>query len=589
MSISRQSLQAAWLTARRAGAKRTIFRIQRRVRLKLLNPYLGERLYGRVNNTAVPLTPHSPQSEFHKRMVCLADLYQSDHLKEVWNLQDNSLVLLNQRAVQADAPMSWFASPVQDPLWLFQLHGWEWAWPKLADTANREAVFALWTDWLDRIPVGRTIAWEPYPASRRLVVWIAAWQLLGGDERFAAAIAQHANYLSQNLERDLDNNHLVANAKALVWAGLLLPDSRQSANWLQTGLHWLWQCVRLQVRSDGGHIENSTGYHMAVWLDLLSTIYLCQACEVDVPDDVYTAVCRMGDFAWTLRLPNGRLPLLNDSIQDEPLPASSIFALADKVLTATKHHMQLETPRQSKAFPETGIVVFHLEDEQTYLLFDAGDIGPNYCPGHGHADTLGIELWFQGQPLIVDPGTYQYAAGAWRDYFRSTAVHSTATIDGLNQTEFAGPFRVGRIAHGQLISTSLQSGQLKTSGAHNGYTRLPDPVTHQREVIIRSTTEIMLIDTFSGKQQHQICISFHLAPADIKVHAPTTLEAIFPNNICLEITTNSSASGSYAEESGWLSSTWYRKESSSIVKFQSQTALPAQFETTLKIRVKESR
>jgi uncharacterized heparinase superfamily protein len=328
---------------------------------------------------------------------------------------------------------------------------------------------------------------------------------------------------------------------------------------------------------------------MAVWLDLLSTIYLCQACAVEVPDDVYTAVCRMGEFAWTLRLPDGRLPLLNDSIQDEPLPATSIFALADKVLIAAKHQMQLETPRQSKAFPETGIVVFHLEDERTYLLFDAGDIGPNHCPGHGHADTLGIELWFQGQPLIVDPGTYQYAAGSWRDYFRSTAVHSTATIDGLNQTEFAGPFRVGRMAHGQLRSVSFQSGQLKTSGSHNGYTRLPDPVTHQREVIIRSASEILLIDTFNGKQQHQICLNFHLASAVIKVHTPTTLEAIFPNNIYLQITTNSSAAGTYIEESGWLSSTWYRKESSSIIKFQSQTVLPAQFETTLKIRVKESR
>ena len=504
------------------------------------------------------LAKKSENSEFHQRLHDLANLYQSSHTANEWNFSKEKLTLLNQTARPFSLPVNWFDNPIHDPLWLFQLHGWEWAWPKLNDNANRDVILSLWIDWLKNVPVGQTLAWEPYPTSRRLVVLVATWQLLDGDNQLADAIFIHADYLLKHLERDLDNNHLVANAKALVWAGLLFSDLPHSNKWLDTGLHWLWQCVRLQVRSDGGHVENSTSYHVAVWHDLLSTIYLCQACGVAVPDDVYQSVQKMGTFAWALMLPNGRLPLLNDSIEDEPLPLDQIVALAKLVLDHTEYKTNFTEKRVSQVFPETGIVVFHLA-QQTYLLFDAGEIGPKHCPGHGHADTLSIELWAYGQPLIVDPGTYQYPAGEWRDYFRSTAVHSTATVDNLDQSEFAGPFRVGYMANGQLKSYSLKSGEFNATGFHDGYSRLADSVIHQRKVIIQSAQEFVLIDTFQGQKQHHISLNFHLATEGAVLSNMTSVEITYPNNIQLQISTKSSNSGFFEIVSGWVSSVWYKK------------------------------
>ena len=588
MRISNQSIRAAWLTARRAGLKRTLFRLQRRLRLKVINPLLAQQLYNKVSQVAEPPDAFSINSEFHKRLAYMADMYQKGHAHNAWDVAQNKLTLLNQAPVELGLPVSWFRNPINDPLWLFHLHGWEWACPKLTISSNQRAVFSLWEDWLAQVPIGKSIAWEPYPTSRRLVVWVTAWQLLQGNQEFTAAIAQHAHYLTHHLERDLDNNHLVANAKALVWAGLLLKSLPDAASWLETGTHWLWECIRTQVRADGGHVENSTSYHMAVWLDVLSTIYLCQACDVPVPDDIYESVCRMGEFAWSLMLPNGRLPLLNDSIQDEPLPTAQIFDLADKVLAPTAYRMKLDSPRQSKIFADTGMAVFHLNNEQTYLLFDAGEIGPEHCPGHGHADTLSIELWAYGQPLIVDPGTYQYPAGKWRDYFRSTAVHSTATVDNLDQSEFAGPFRIGNMAHGHLNFYDLESINSRVSGAHDGYNRLSDPVIHQREIIIKSAQEIVLVDQFLGKTQHAVALNFHLATENTRVTVESAIEAYYPEDIQIQISVNSPISGSFKKESGWLSSVWYKKVSTSIVKFQAEVNLPATFETTIKISEKES-
>ena len=39
------SLRAAWLTGRRAGLQRSLLRIRRYLRLRLVDPYLAEHLY----------------------------------------------------------------------------------------------------------------------------------------------------------------------------------------------------------------------------------------------------------------------------------------------------------------------------------------------------------------------------------------------------------------------------------------------------------------------------------------------------------------------------------------------------------------
>ncbi|MCV5714780.1 heparinase II/III-family protein, partial [Escherichia coli] len=61
------------------------------------------------------------------------------------------------------------------------------------------------------------------------------------------------------------------------------------------------------------------------------------------------------------------------------------------------------------------------------------DIGPIGCPvsgGHGHADLLSLQCSIFGEPCLVDAGTYSYGAEpAWRDFFRSTAAHSTVVVD----------------------------------------------------------------------------------------------------------------------------------------------------------------
>ena len=73
------------------------------------------------------------------------------------------------------------------------------------------------------------------------------------------------------------------------------------------------------------------------------------------------------------------------------------------------------------------------------------DVGPLGCPissGHGHADLLSVQCVAFGEPILVDAGTGSYTADArWRNYFRSTAAHSTLRVDQRDHAQPAGPFR----------------------------------------------------------------------------------------------------------------------------------------------------
>ena len=59
---------------------------------------------------------------------------------------------------------------------------------------------------------------------------------------------------------------------------------------------------------------------------------------------------------------------------------------------------------------------------------DIGKIGPDYQPGHAHADTFTFCLYFKNTPIVVDTGTSTYNIGKRRDKERSTMVHNTVLL-----------------------------------------------------------------------------------------------------------------------------------------------------------------
>jgi uncharacterized heparinase superfamily protein len=114
-------------------------------------------------------------------------------------------------------------------------------------------------------------------------------------------------------------------------------------------------------------------------------------------------------------------------------------------------------------------------------LLDVAPVGPNYLPGHAHADTLSFELSVHGQLLVVNGGTSCYGQSARRLQERGTAAHSTVQVGGHNSSEVWSGFRVGRRARPLDVQVSAnQTGAGEVRASHDGYRWLPGKPLHTR-------------------------------------------------------------------------------------------------------------
>src|SRR5690606_10982261 len=123
---------------------------------------------------------------------------------------------------------------------------------------------------------------------------------------------------------------------------------------------------------------------------------------------------------------------------------------------------------------------FRLSNQAAVAILDVARVGPDYLPGHAHADTLSFELSIADQRVVVNGGTSRYGDGPERHLERSTAWHSTVEVAGENSSEVWGGFRVGRRAYPFDLKTSEKPGLLEVSCSHNGYRYMRGKPIHTR-------------------------------------------------------------------------------------------------------------
>lgn len=106
-----------------------------------------------------------------------------------------------------------------------------------------------------------------------------------------------------------------------------------------------------------------------------------------------------------------------------------------------------------------GISIFRSQREETLIGVDHGELGFGSIAAHGHADALSFQMYFFGQPVFADAGTYIYHIDLdSRNAFRKTENHNTVTINEKDQSEMRGAFLWGRRAKTTLLNHNLTVG-----------------------------------------------------------------------------------------------------------------------------------
>ena len=404
-------------------------------------------------------------------------------------------------------PPDWKA-PGAARLWRFQLHYFAYAVDLAAaagagDDAAYQHLRRLVLDWQAHHPPSTDDAWHPFVVSSRLLSWLQARYLLrprlAADPDFAQAwrrsIVTHALYLYEHFEHDVGGNHLLKNGVALLAAGCSF-DGPPSERWRSRAAAVLEREVARQVLADGGHYERSPMYHLLVLTDLEVALAAATARRLRIAATLGSAVRSMRLFAASLRHPDGEIPLLNDAVFDEAPPLVA-FGSSPRL------------PLAPRLLASSGYALMPVGD--ALLIADCGPPGPDDLPAHVHADALSFELSDAAERLLVDGGMHDYEPGPLRLELRGTRSHNTVEVDGRDQSEVWGTFRVGRRAHVRMREWHVEAGHASLVAAHDGY-RYLGVREHERRFDAVDQVGWRVLDTLSGRGSHHAVSRLRLAP-----------------------------------------------------------------------------
>ena len=425
-------------------------------------------------------------------------------------LSPNDFIFLNEKG---NLDKVGWDGPSREKLWRYNQHYFDDL--NAQDGKERKSWhFDLIKKWIvENAPFVGT-GWESYPTSLRIVNWIK-WHL-GGNRLSAYALQSlfiQLRWLNKRLEYHLLGNHLFANAKALVFGGLFF-EGKEADRWLKKGLRILKKEIEVQILPDGGHFELSTMYHSLALEDILDLINVTKTFSDDLSSEQKNMISSFFDLAismdgWLKNMchPDGEISFFNDSAFDVAPSISELDAYAKRLGILT-----LEiTDTNLILLKDSGYV--RIKNDFAQALLDVAKIGPNYLPGHGHADTLSFELSVGDQRVVVNSGTSCYGSSAKRLKQRGTPSHNTVTVNGENSSEVWGGFRVARRAYPRQLKilNSQSVNKVEVHCSHDGYSRLKDKPIHRRSWIFKEHM-LEIQDNIKGKYETAVS-RFHFHPS----------------------------------------------------------------------------
>jgi uncharacterized heparinase superfamily protein len=451
------------------------------------------------------ILPNSKISESQKNELnLLSNIWVKPASKSQSMVSKNTFHLLNETL---EIKSNDWNNPNISKLWLYNLHYFD---DLNAFNALERASWhhSLIDQWINENPLYIGNGWEPYPTSLRIVN-IIKWSLNGNilKNHWVSSFEIQARFLYRNLEFHLLGNHIIANAKALIFAGLFFKGN-EANDWYKKGRNILIKEINEQVLPDGGNFELSTMYHLIFLEDLLDIINIHRAFDRSLPDEVTGKIPMMLGWIKTMCHPDGEISFFNDAAIGVTPSVKEIENYAKRLNFLSP--VDDISPKQSLiSLKSSGYSRVGYDNLVAFI--DRASIGPDYIPAHAHADTLSFELSLFQHRLIVNSGTSIYEESEERHRQRGTSSHSTVLIDGINSSNVWGSFRVANRA--KVFETKdLQFGRKITlSACHNGYHRIKGSPTHCRKWIF--SDQLLVVEDFiKGKNHHEVDVIFPLHP-----------------------------------------------------------------------------
>ncbi len=460
-------------------------------------------------------------------------------------------------AVAGDKKVTWELNRHQFLVTLGQAH---WL---TGDERYAASFIGLVSSWMDANPPKLGINWaSSLEVALRSIAWLWALHLLADSNllteqlalRLLKSLTTHGRHIETYLSHyHSPNTHLTGEALGLFYLGTALPELSRAQLWRNLGLRILLDQLPIHVRPDGVYFEQSSYYHRYTTDFYTHLLLLAKATDTVLPRRVEEKLMSLLDHLMWITRPDGTSPFYGDDdggrvivlgerraddFRDTLATGAALFSRGDWKFVAGQaavetlwllgpegvaqyEDLRAEQPSErARAFAAGGYFVARdgWTEKSAYVLIKCGPHGILNC-GHAHADALSFEFASCGVNWIVDPGTYTYTGNASaRDQFRSSRAHNTVSVDGTSQSLPHGPFAWSHVAVSSARTFRISDECLSFEGDHDGYHRLPDPVTHERSVTLHSASStrgepayLHLRDVLRAQAVHRYELRFHFS------------------------------------------------------------------------------
>jgi hypothetical protein len=414
------------------------------------------------------------------------------------------------------------------------------AYWRTGDEAHAERFWQLVESWQARNPPQQGANWKcGQETSLRVLAWcFGLYGFLDARTTTAervAALAQMVAVSGQRIEAVLSyalsqrTNHGISEGVGLWTIGLLFPELRPAVRWRDRGRRVLEDLGLALIYEDGSFAQHSVNYHRLMLHDYLWAIRLGDLHGRPLSAGLRERVGRAGELLFQLQdIKTGRVPYYGQNDGALILPLSNCDYHDFRPVVQAIRYLTTGTRRygdgpwdedlywlfgaESLNRPVVALGRSDLQAEAGgyYTLRSAHGFAFTRCATFRHrpgqADLLHVDLWWRGQNIALDAGTYSYnASPPWDNALAHTAYHNTVGVDGLSQMDQVGRFLWLPWARGRKrCRADSAGGQLAYwEGEHDGYTRLPEPVAHRRGVLRLGDEHWLVLDALQSRGEHR--------------------------------------------------------------------------------------
>ena len=417
------------------------------------------------------------------------------------------------------------------------------AYARTGDDHLAEAFWRSVEDWRDNNPPQYGVNWKcGQEASFRVMAWCFGLHAFldapaTTSKRLvmlAEMLVVHGRRIETNIGYALQqsNNHGISEAVGLWTLGVLFPEFTDAAKWRELGAKLLAKQVKGLIYDDGSFSQHSVNYHRVMLHDFLWALKVGDSAGEQLPDVVSERVQLAGKWLKAMIIgrngatPNygandGALifPLTNCDYTDfRPVVQALEMVISNRAAFPSGPWDEealwfggidlLKLPRPKNVIPKQELAA----TEGGYYTM-RGDSSAVFirCPERfrhrpSQADLLHVDLWWRGENVALDAGTFSYnAPEPWNNALVHTRIHNTVSVAGRDQSEHVGrfmflPWPTGCVRHRE----DSQSGKLSYwEGEHCGYLRLRPSAQHRRAVARLGEECWVVIDKVVTSGAHQ--------------------------------------------------------------------------------------